>query len=158
MGRNLTNLYISQSFQFLTQISGSELQTGLGDTITGSLLITASKADTATTASYALNALSASYSNASTSASYALVSTSSSFAINATSASYALNSTSVSFASNVGTLINLTVTGTGSFNGFVILSQVSASLNFADDTAAAAGGVPLGGLYRSGNFILIRLT
>ena len=50
---------------------------------------------------------------------------------------------------------------TGSFeasNGFVILSQVSESLNFADDTAAAAGGVPLGGLYRSGNFIAIRLT
>jgi hypothetical protein len=58
-----------------------------------------------------------------------------------------------------------TVSGvTGSFdggltaNGFVILSQVSESLNFADDTAAASGGVPLGGLYRSGNFIAIRLT
>ena len=57
------------------------------------------------------------------------------------------------------------VTGnSGSFNGgltangFVILSQVSESLNFADDTAAASGGVPLGGLYRSGNFIAIRLT
>jgi len=81
-----------------------------------------------------------------------------SFATTATSASFATTATSASFASNVGTLTNLTVTDTGSFNGFVVLSQVSASLDFADDTAAAAGGVPLGGLYRSGNFILIRLT
>jgi hypothetical protein len=43
-------------------------------------------------------------------------------------------------------------------NGYVVLSQVSASLNFANDEAAANGGVPLGGLYRNGNFILIRLT
>jgi hypothetical protein len=56
MGRNLTNLYISESFQYLIQVSGSELQTGLGTTLTGSLLITASRADLATTASYALNA------------------------------------------------------------------------------------------------------
>jgi hypothetical protein len=41
---------------------------------------------------------------------------------------------------------------------YVVLTQVSASLNFADDTAAAAGGVPLGGLYRNGNFILIRIV
>lgn len=49
----------------------------------------------------------------------------------------------------------------GSFrqrDGFVILPQVSASLNFVDDAAAATGGVPLGGLYRSGSFVLIRLT
>ena len=30
--------------------------------------------------------------------------------------------------------------------------------NYADDTAAAAGGVPIGSLYRNGNFIVIRLT
>jgi hypothetical protein len=30
-------------------------------------------------------------------------------------------------------------------------------LNFADDAAAAIGGVPLGGLYRNGNFIIIRI-
>jgi len=45
-----------------------------------------------------------------------------------------------------------------STTGAIVLSQVSASLNFADDTAAAAGGIPLGGLYRNGNFIAIRLT
>ena len=43
-------------------------------------------------------------------------------------------------------------------NGYSILTQVSQSLEFANDAAAAAGGVPLGGLYRSGNFILIRLV
>ena len=43
-------------------------------------------------------------------------------------------------------------------NGYVILKNVSSSLNFVDDVAAAAGGVPLGGLYRNGNFILIRIT
>jgi hypothetical protein len=41
---------------------------------------------------------------------------------------------------------------------YAILTSVSMSLNFVDDEAAAAGGVPLGGLYRNGNFILIRLT
>jgi len=30
--------------------------------------------------------------------------------------------------------------------------------NYANDTAAAAGGVPIGSLYRNGNFIVIRLT
>jgi hypothetical protein len=43
-------------------------------------------------------------------------------------------------------------------NGYVILSQVSQSLNFSDDAAAAIGGVPLGGLYRNGNFIAIRIS
>lgn len=40
----------------------------------------------------------------------------------------------------------------------IILTEVSASLNFADDTAAAAGGVPLGGLYRNGNVVSIRIA
>jgi hypothetical protein len=52
------------------------------------------------------------------------------------------------------------VQATGSYtqNGFTILTRVSMSLNFADDTAAAAGGVPLGGLYRNGNVIAIRIA
>jgi hypothetical protein len=100
MGRNLTNLYISQSFEFLVQISGSELQNGLGTTLTGSLLITSSKADTATSASFATTAsyvasvvsasyaVSSSFSSTSISASYASSALSSSFAV---TASYALN-------------------------------------------------------------------
>jgi hypothetical protein len=41
-------------------------------------------------------------------------------------------------------------------NGFTILSSVTSSFN--NDTEAAAGGVPLQGLYRSGSHILIRLS
>lgn len=59
---------------------------------------------------------------------------------------------------------SLNVSGSTSFTGsvamssYAVLASVSSSLNFADDTAAAAGGVPLGGLYRNGNFVMIRLT
>ena len=53
---------------------------------------------------------------------------------------------------------SLDVNGTGSFNAALILSKVSASFNFGSDAAAAAGGVPLGGLYRNGNAIQIRIT
>tara|TARA_R110002153_G_scaffold150278_2_gene301816 strand:+ start:4447 stop:6105 length:1659 start_codon:yes stop_codon:yes gene_type:complete len=42
--------------------------------------------------------------------------------------------------------------------GHVVLTQVSQSLDFINDTLAAAGGVPKGGLYRNGNFIQIRLN
>jgi len=41
MSRDLTNLFIDETFQYLTQISGSELQDGLGNRIT-ELDITAS--------------------------------------------------------------------------------------------------------------------
>lgn len=30
--------------------------------------------------------------------------------------------------------------------------------NFANDTAAASGGVPVGGLYRNGSVVMIRVT
>jgi hypothetical protein len=43
-------------------------------------------------------------------------------------------------------------------NGFIILSDVANNLNFADDTEAANGGVPVGGLYRNGNIIQIRIS
>ena len=43
-------------------------------------------------------------------------------------------------------------------SGSVILSYVSSSLNFANDTAAATGGVPLGGLYHTSGSIKIRLV
>ena len=42
-------------------------------------------------------------------------------------------------------------------NGHIILTQVSASMNYNSDIEAAAGGVPLGGLYRSGNSVQIRI-
>ena len=44
-------------------------------------------------------------------------------------------------------------------NGHLILAQVSESLNFQyGDAQAAANGVPLGGIYRSGNMLAIRIT
>jgi hypothetical protein len=42
--------------------------------------------------------------------------------------------------------------------GSWVLTQVSESLDFANDTAAAAAGVPLGGLYHSSGTIKIRLV
>ena len=80
-----------------------------------------------------------------TTASYALTATSASYAVNATSASYAINATTASYLNPI-------------VSSYVVLTQVSQSLNFVDDAAAAAGGVPLGGLYRNGNFILIRIS
>jgi len=76
---------------------------------------------------------------------------SASYALYAVTASYAATATSASFASTASYLNPIT-------SGYVVLTQVSQSLNFVDDAAAAAGGVPLGGLYRNGNFIMIRLT
>ena len=57
MARNLTNLYISQSFEYLVQLSASAFETGLGVAIP-SINITASNAVSssyAVTASFALN-------------------------------------------------------------------------------------------------------
>lgn len=53
---------------------------------------------------------------------------------------------------------SVNITGSLSINGYVILQQVSQSLNFANDSAAQSGGVPLGGLYRNGNVIQIRMV
>lgn len=44
------------------------------------------------------------------------------------------------------------------FISTVLLPLVSSSLNYANDTAAATGGVPLGGLYHTSGTIKIRLT
>lgn len=158
-----------------SQFSGSFSGSFLGSITSASFAATASLS---TTSSFALTASYVSGSSGtSISASYAAtasLATTSSYAI---TASYVLSGSSISssyavtssFSSN-SALFNLTsstvfaVTGSNTFSGSqtlvggnVILTQVSRSLNFVDDTAAAAGGVPLGGLYRSGNFILIRL-
>jgi hypothetical protein len=76
---------------------------------------------------------------------------------NATTASYALTATSASYATTATTAVTASYLNPIT-DSYVVLTQVSQSLNFADDTSAAAGGVPLGGLYRNGNFILIRIS
>ena len=53
---------------------------------------------------------------------------------------------------------SIAVTGSFFATSYAVLSQVSSSLNFANDSAASSGGVPRGGLYRSGSFVLIRLV
>jgi hypothetical protein len=65
-----------------------------------------------------------------------------------------ISSSQVSISSSRVTL----TTPTASISNFLVLTQVSQSLNFANDTAAAAGGVPKGGIYRNGNAIQIRLV
>ena len=42
-------------------------------------------------------------------------------------------------------------------DGHIILTEVLGA-TYANDTAAATGGIPVGGLYRNGNFVQIRLT
>ena len=63
----------------------------------------------------------------------------------------------VKIDSNADTITINTNSGT-TINGLVVLTNVSSSLNFTDDAAAATGGVPLGGLYRNGNFVMIRMS
>jgi hypothetical protein len=63
-----------------------------------------------------------------------------------------------SFTGSVEISGSLTTIGTQTLNSFTVLSNVGQNLNFANDADAAIGGVPLYGLYRNGNFILIRLT
>ena len=50
----------------------------------------------------------------------------------------------------------LDVTGTVTANKYIV--EDYASLNFGDDTAAAAGGVPLGGLYHDAGIARIRIS
>jgi hypothetical protein len=53
---------------------------------------------------------------------------------------------------------SIQVTGSLISKNTTILTKVSESLNFVDDAAAAAGGVPLGGLYRNNSFVMIRIV
>jgi len=58
-------------------------------------------------------------------------------------------------------------TGSGALNNaievtkvdsHIVLPVLQSSASYTDDTAAASGGVPIGGLYRNGNVVQIRLT
>ena len=155
IGVNITNPSYS------LDVSGSGNYTD-GLTVTGSLLANTITGSLFGTASYALEALSASFTQTA------------SYVLNAVSASFAATSSYVnplnqnvqitgSLAANSITS-SLQVTGNSSYSGsqtfttgYILLAQVSQSLNYEDDTAAAANGVPLGGLYRNGNFIAIRI-
>lgn len=68
------------------------------------------------------------------------------------------NTGTVEITGSVNITSGLTVNGNLDINGYTSLQTISSSLNFNDDTEAASAGVPLGGLYRSGSFVLIRLN
>lgn len=48
--------------------------------------------------------------------------------------------------------------GTGAPGAAITLSTLANAPSYANDAAAAAGGVPLNTLYRNGNFVMVRLT
>jgi hypothetical protein len=94
-----------------------------------------------TSASYATFAETASYFSGSIeTASYAL--TASYLNGGAETASYALTASYVEQAQS---------------SSYYVMSNWSTN-NFADDTAAAAAGVPLGGIYRTGNIVVVRIS
>ena len=73
------------------------------------------------------------------------------------------------FTGSLQTSGSFTVTGTSILEatasnslkveaGYVVLTEVSESLNFVSDASASQAGVPLGGIYRNGNAVYIRLT
>lgn len=64
-------------------------------------------------------------------------------------------------ASNVdGTVANATSASIATTSSYVDMDDIDfgALTHYDDDTAAAAGGVPVGKLYRNGNFIQVRLS
>lgn len=75
----------------------------------------------------------------------------------AATASYVANAVSASYFSGSSAIVN-----TGSINQLTVTNRLIASYlstaNYADDAAAAAAGVPLYGLYRSGNMVLVRIV
>ena len=129
--------------------------------ITGSLEvtegITGSLEGIATTASYVVTAQTASYVETAQTASFVELAQTASYvdALNISGTGPFAITGSNSFFGDQTITGSITVSGSNITHVFPV---ISASLEFIDDAAAAAGGVPLGGLYRSGNFILIRLT
>ena len=63
-----------------------------------------------------------------------------------------------SFTTNDGVTCTSLTSSNQLISSYLILSQVSSSLDFPSDASASVGGVPLGGLYRNGNVIQIRIT
>lgn len=129
---------LSSAEAYSVQITGSLSVTGSFE-IQGSLTAVSMSGE----GSGVTGVISSSYS---VTASHALTSISSSYAV---SSSHALSGNGSFQGSLSGSLLG---------TSYIVLSQVSESLNFASDSAAGTGGVPLGGLYRSGSFVKIRIS
>jgi len=136
MSRNLTNLFISESFQYLIQISGSEFETGVGSSIP-SINITASNAVSASFAvssSNSVTSFSSSFSTTSVNSSFATLAQS---AQTATSASYALTA---SFALNAGGAVStasLLTTASATSNVITFTKGDSSQFTVTVDTGSA---------------------
>ncbi len=120
MGYNLTNEYIDESFQQLTQISGSVLLDGTGSRI-DDLSLTSSHA---ISSSYAVSSSHTEFSDNATSASYAVSSSHSEQADNATNATNAVNATNADnialSADNVNTNRYVPFTATANGDGTLL--------------------------------------
>jgi hypothetical protein len=131
----------------------------------GSAVVSASHADNAdfaissSYANFATTAGSAISSSYSLSGSYAQTA---SFALNTGTASYVLSASyaiSASWAPNqefvTGSVTSASYASTASY---VFLEELALSSGYVNDAQAAAAGVPIGGIYRNGNFIQIRIS
>ena len=121
------------------------------DALSSSFAITASYIDgLITSASYSSFAETASYlAGTIESASYAL--TASYISGSSETASYALTASYVDFSQTASYVQQAQ-------SASYYLMENWATNNFADDVAAAAAGVPLGGIYRTGNIIVVRIS
>ena len=126
---------------------------GGGSTNTGSLLTTASVSETTMSFTKGDASTFEVYITASVSASYAQ--TASLLLGSVETASFAFTSSFVT-ASNVHGPHGISSVATASKVDPV--TALTGLENYADDTAATIGGIKFGGLYRNGNFVLIRVT
>jgi len=142
-GGRITAAQITQVTDALSGVSAYDI------TISGSLNLTGSSPVTGSFSgdgSSLIGVISSSHAVTSSYSVYAATALSSSYA---TTSSHATSGTG-SFAGSLAGTLNGT--------GYITLTQVSASLNYVTDVLAGAGGVPLGGLYRSGSYIKIRMS
>ena len=130
-----------------------------GSSETGSLLTTASVSETTMSFTKGDASTFEVYITASVSASYAQ--TASLLLGSVETASFAFTSSFVT-ASNVygphGTSSVATASYSVTASKVDPVTALTGLENYADDTAATIGGIKLGGLYRNGNFVLIRVT
>jgi hypothetical protein len=139
---------VSASHEIVYETSSSYAETAsyfLTSSVTSASL--AQTASFVATASYVENAQTASYFFTSSITSASLAQTASYVDIAITS-SYALT------ASYVDTALTASIAQTSSY---YIMSNFAVN-EYADDAAAAAAGVPLGGIYRAGNVVVVRVV
>lgn len=66
------------------------------------------------------------------------------------------NAISASYAVSASYFFTSSVTNAATASNYIMSNYIANE--YADDTAAAAGGVPLGGIYRTGNVVVVRIA